>query len=77
MSDASETSIFRKYRLVVGEDLPENLVHQSERMPHFRPPPAVVLWGTRFFTLASPPEAETLVYREAFAWFSATEARAA
>lgn len=67
-------SMGRKYRLVVGEDTPENLVRTSTRMPPFVVPPQVVVWGTRFFTLASPPDAPELVYREAVAWFAGAEA---
>lgn len=69
----SEKSTGRKYRLVVGEDKPENLVRTSKLMPPFVVPPGVVVWGTRFFTLASAPDAEELVYREALAWFAAVE----
>jgi hypothetical protein len=69
----SDNAQGRKYRLVVGEDKPESLVRTSTKMPPFLAPPEVVVWGHRFFTLVSEPDAEELVYREALAWFAAAE----
>jgi len=37
----------------------------NEKMPPFREPPAVLLWGNRVFTLHA---ADELIYREAFAF---------
>lgn len=69
----NENTQGRKYRLVVGDGAAEKLVRTSTGMPPFVVPPKVVVWGTRFFVLDSAPDAEELVYREAFAWFAGAE----
>ena len=69
MSESTETQ-GRKYRLETASGY---LVRTSTQMPPFVAPPEVVVWGTRFFTLVSPTDAEELVYREAFTWFAAAE----
>jgi len=66
----SESTQGRRYRLETASGA---LVRTSTKMPPFQAPPEVVVWGTRFFMLVSPADAEELVYREAMAWFAAAE----